>query len=115
LVGKRTVLNLLQAIPGRRVTGRVVAAATGLFTATVKTKVLRASMSINAVGADATSALAILRAGTYIPIGNFVAADGVISLANDFLLEVGDILTNIGDAGATNTTTDMDAYIQEQG
>ena len=113
MVGKRTVLNLVQAVPGRRVTGRVTNAATGLFTAVVKTKVLRASMSLNAVGADATTALAILRAGTYIPIGNFVAADGVISLANDFLLEVGDILTNIGDAGATNSTADMDAYLQE--
>jgi len=70
-------------------------------------------MSLNAVGADATYALAILRGATFIPVGNFVAADGVISLANDFLLEVGDILTNVGDAGSTNGTTDMDAYIQE--
>jgi len=70
-------------------------------------------MSVDAVGGDATAALAILRAGTFIPIADFVIV-GPISRANDFLLEIGDILTNIGDAGATNTTTDMDAYIQEQ-
>ncbi len=113
MVGKTTVLNVVQAIVGRRVTARVVNAAIGLFTATVKTKVLRASMSLDAVGGDATTALAILRAGTYIPIGDHVAVNR-ISRANDFLLEVGDILTNIGDNGATNSTTDMDAYIQEQ-
>jgi len=91
----------------------VVLATTGLFTATVKTRVIRCSMSLNAVGADATYALAILRAGTFIPVGNFVAADGVISTATDLLLDVGDILTEIGDAGSTNGTADMDAYIQE--
>jgi len=70
-------------------------------------------MSLDATGADATYAIAILRAGTFIPIGDHVAVNQ-ISRANDFLLEVGDILTNVGDAGSTNGTTDMDAYIQEQ-
>jgi len=70
-------------------------------------------MNLDAVGADATYALAILRAGTFIPIGAHVAVNG-ISTANDFVLEVGDILTNIGDAGSTNGTCDQDAYIQEQ-
>jgi len=84
----------------------------GLFTAVVKTKVLRASMNLDAVGADATYALAILRAGTFIPIGPHIVVNG-ISEANNFLLEVGDILTNVGDAGSTNGTCDQDAYIQE--
>jgi len=102
----------LQKIPGRRITGRVVVATVGLFTAVVKTKVLRASMNLDAVGADATYALAILRAGTFIPIGPHIAVNG-ISEANNFLLDVGDILTNVGDAGSTNGTCDQDAYIQE--
>lgn len=114
MVSKTTVLNVVQAIPGRRVSARVINANTGLFTATVKTKVLRASMSLDAVGADATYALAIKRGATFIPIGDHVIVNR-ISTANDFLLEVGDILTNVGDAGSTNGTTDMDAYLQEQG
>ncbi len=113
MAGKRGTLNALQNIPGRRVAARVVNANAGLFTATVKTKVLRASMNLDAVGADATYALAILRAGTFIPIGPHVAVNG-ISEANDFLLEAGDILTNIGDANSTNGTCDQDAYLQEQ-
>lgn len=113
LAGKRGTLNQLQNIPGRRVAGRVVNANTGLFTATVKTRVIRASMNLDAVGVDATYALAILRAGTFIPIGPHVITNG-ISEANEFLLEVGDILTNIGDTNSTNATADMDAYLQEQ-
>lgn len=70
-------------------------------------------MNLDAVGGDATYALAILRAGTYIPIGAHVAVNA-ISDANNFVLEAADILTNIGDAGSTNGTCDQDGYIQEQ-
>jgi len=68
-------------------------------------------MNLDAVGADATYAIATLRGGTYIPIGEHVAVNAVS--VGEAELDAAEILTNIGDAGSTNGTCDMDAIIQE--
>jgi len=96
------------------VRGRVTAAATGLYTcpAGYKAKV-RGSMNLDAVGADATYAIAILRAGTYIPVGAHVVVNGISVIQGTVIMQAGDILTNVGDAGSTNGTVDMDGAIQE--
>jgi len=70
-------------------------------------------MNLDAVGADATTALAILRAGTFIPIAAHVAVNGISQFTGELMLFAGDIITNIGDAGATNSTCDMTVTFQE--
>lgn len=116
MVLKRTVLNGLQA-PASQITivGRVVLATTGLYTvpANRQTKIIGATMILDAVGADATYALAILRSGTFRPIGKFVAVGGESFLTGELLLQAGDIITNVGDAGSTNGTCDQTVTIQE--
>lgn len=95
------------------VRARVIVAGTGLYTVPAGQKAkAKGSMNLDAVGADATYAIATLRAGTYIPVGEHVAVNG-ISRADEVELDAGDILTNIGDAGSTNGTCDMNASIQE--
>jgi len=91
---------------------RVVNAAVGLYTvpALHKAKV-EGSMNLDATGADATYAIATLRGGTYIPIGEHVAVNGISRGTAE--LDAAEILTNIGDSGSTNATADMDAIIQE--
>jgi len=101
------------AIPEFTARGRVIVAGTGLYTVPAGQKAkIRGSMNLDAVGADATYAIATLRAGTYIPIGEHVAVNG-ISRADGVEMDAADILTNIGDSGSTNGTADMNAIIQE--
>jgi len=95
------------------VRARVILASAGLYTVpTGSNALLDGSMNLDAVGADATYAIATLRAGTYIPVGEHVAVNG-ISKATNIEMDAADILTNIGDAGSTNGTCDMNASIQE--
>lgn len=93
--------------------GRVTDADVGLFTATVKTKVLSVVGLLDAVGADATYAVAIKRGANFRPIGDMVAANGTSKFEGELILEIGDIITNVGDSGSTNGTMDMIATIQE--
>jgi len=70
-------------------------------------------MNLDAVGADATYAIAVKRGATYFPVGEHVAVNGISVITGEVTLEAGDILTNIGDAGSTNGTCDMDCMVQE--
>jgi len=116
LVLRRTALNTLQA-PSSQVTreGRVVDANVGLYTvpAGKVAKVLSLSGNLDAVGVDATYAIAILRGGTFRPVGQHVAVNSISILQGVLLLQAGDIVTNVGDAGSTNGTMDMTVTIQE--
>lgn len=69
---------------------------------------------LDAVGSDATYSIAIKRfvTGLFEPITNF----GVVSeklTCSLVTLESGDILTDIGDSGATNASMDITATIEE--
>jgi len=97
--------------------GRVTVAATGLYTVPAGKVALVISITgvLDAVGADATYAVAILRSGTFRPVGAFVNVGvGQVSEFNGkMLLIAGDIITNVGDAGSTNGTIDMSASVRE--
>jgi len=95
--------------------GRVTNAATGLgvVPASKRWRITEVTMNLDAVGGDATYAAAILRSGTYIPIGAHVAANGISVFQGEMMLQAGDRVTNIGDAGSTNGTCDMTATYQE--
>jgi len=95
--------------------GRVTVAATGLYTVPTGRVAIVKSISgnLDAVGADATYAVAILRAGTYRPVGLHVAVNAISVYTGEMLLIAGDIITNIGDAGSTNGTIDMTASVKE--
>jgi len=106
--------STVATIPQFTARGRVTVAGTGLYTCPANKKAkVTGSMNLDAVGADATYAIAILRAGTFIPVGAHVAVNGVSVINGEVTLEAGDILTNVGDAGSTNGTCDMNASIQE--
>jgi len=93
---------------------RVVNANTGLYTCPAGKKAkVRGSMNLDAVGADATYAIAVKRGATFFPVGVHVVVNGISTIATEITLEAGDILTNVGDAGSTNGTCDMDCSIQE--
>jgi len=104
----------ITVIPEFPVSDRVTVASTGLYTCPAGKKAkVKGSMNLDAVGADATYAIAVLRSGTYFPVGEHVAVNGISVIAGEVTLEAGDILTNIGDAGSTNGTCDMDCMVQE--
>jgi len=106
--------STIAVIPEINVRGRVTVAGVGLYTcpATKKAKA-KGSMNLDAVGADATYAIAILRSGIFIPVGAHVAVNGISVIQGEVTMEAGDLLTNVGDAGSTNGTCDMDGSIQE--
>lgn len=99
-----------------RVQGRITNAPTGIYTvpAGKRARVSDIKGKLDAVGADATYAVAIKRAigGAYEPITNFEVAD-VQQSASEVTMESGDILTNIGDSGSTNGTFDLSATVEE--
>jgi len=104
----------VSTIPYFTARGRVLVSATGLYTCPANKKAkVTGSMNLDAVGADATYAIALLRAGTFIPVGAHVAVNGISVINGEITLIAGDILTLIGDAGSTNGTGDMNASIQE--
>jgi len=116
MVGRVSSYGVVQ-VPGGQATiiGRVTAAGTGLYTvpAGKVTKVFSGSMVLDAVGADATYAVAIHRGATIIPLGAFVAVGGKSTVSGPIILQAGDIFSNIGDAGSTNGTCDQSVTIQE--
>lgn len=99
-----------------RVADRVTNAAVGVYTVPVNVHARITDMigNLNAVGVDATYAVAYLRSGVYIPITTFKGVD-VDMKASAITLVAGDILTNIGDSGSTNGTFDLQATIEEFG
>lgn len=104
--------STVASIPEFNASARVVNAATGLYTCPVGKKAkVKASLNLDALGADATYALAVKRGATYIPIGEHVTTNNIST--GEAELDAGDILTNIGDSGSTNGTCDIDAIIQE--
>jgi len=111
-----TTLNSVQA-PGLEPTkiGRVVVAGTGLYTvpAGKVAKVTAITGNVDALGADATYAVSILRGGNNRPVGAHVGINGISVFVGTMLLEAGDIITNVGDAGSTNGTIDMTATVKE--
>ena len=111
-----TARNVVQ-IPSLEsvVLGRVTNAATGLYVVpTGRIAVVKSiTMNLDAVGADATYAIAILRSGTYFPIAEHVAVNALSAWTGEMLLIAADIITNVGDAGSTNGTCDMQASVKE--
>jgi len=95
--------------------GRVTVAGTGLYEVPAGRRALVTAITgnLDAVGADATYAVAIERAGTFRPIGAHVAVNGISRWVGQMLLIAGDVITNIGDAGSTNGTIDMVASVKE--
>jgi len=114
MVSSTSARNATQQNLGALIGGRVTNANTGLFTIVTKTRLTAMSMTLNTVGADATYAIAIKRGITFIPVGAFVAVgSGLVSVLNgSMMLEIGDIITNIGDSGSTNGTCDISANIE---
>jgi len=101
-------------IPQFGVSARVVLASTGLYTCPANKKAKASgSMQLIAVGVDATYCIAVKRGASYHPVGKFVVAGGESFITGVVVMDATDILTNIGDSGSTNGTTDMDASIQE--
>jgi len=94
---------------------RVTSNATGLYTVpTGKIAVVTSiTLNLDAVGVDATYAIAIKRGATFFPIGAHVAVNGISIWNGSMTLEATDIITNVGDAGSTNGTCDMSASVKE--
>jgi len=112
--GKTNSYSTIAVIPQFNVRGRVVVAGTGIYTVpALKKAKAKGSMNLDAVGADATYAIAILRGATFIPVGAHVAVNGISVIQGEVTMQAADILTNVGDAGSTNGTADMDGSIQE--
>jgi len=108
--------NSVQSVDGSSATiARVTNNAVGVYVVPAGkiTKVLGATMVVDAVGSDATAALAILRGGSFRAIGAYVLDGGASILSNVIILEAGDRVTNVGDSGATNTTCDMSITFKE--
>lgn len=106
--------STVAVIPEFPKSARVVVANTGLYVVPAGKKAnVVARMILDAVGADATYAIAVKRGATFFPLDVFVVAGGVSRTNGVVTLVAGDILTNIGDSGSTNGTCDMDASIQE--
>jgi len=108
--------NAVQSVDGSSATiARVTSNATGVYTVPTGkiTKILGATCILDAVGSDATTALAIRRGGSFRAIGAYVAAGGASILSNVIILEAGDLVTNVGDSGATNSTCDMSVTFKE--
>ncbi len=68
--------------------------------------------NVDAVGVDATYAIAVKKGVVFTAITLFKGAALPIT-ASAVTLDAGDILTDIGDAGATNATFDLSATIEE--
>lgn len=97
-----------------RVAGRIVNANLGIYTVPVgkNSRVTDMTGLLNAVGADATYAIAIKTGAVFTPITTFKPINEEMS-ASAITLVAGDILTNVGDAGSTNGTFDLSATVEE--
>lgn len=116
LVSRLTPRNQVQVVDGDSLKfGRVLNADTGLYTVPTgrSARVTGITMNLDATGADATYAAAIKRGSTFIPVGAHVAVNGISIFSGVMVLEAGDIVTNVGDAGSTNGTCDMTCTVKE--
>lgn len=109
-----------------RVEGRVIVASVGIYICPVnkEARVTDMQMRLDAVGSDLLYFIAIKTGAVYKKISQrtFVETDPTTNndieevrrvTASQVTLKAGDILTDIGDAGATNGTVDMSATIEE--
>jgi len=111
-----TSRNAVQVPDGTvTVIARVTNAATGLYTVPTGkvSRILSASMILDAVGVDLTYAIAIDRGGTIIPLGSMVGVGAKSTVTPPLILQAADIVTNVGDAGSTNGTCDMTVTFKE--
>lgn len=116
MTSKTTSKNILQGAKGQVRSGRVTNAATGLYVvpADTRTTVESLTMNLDAVGGDATYAVALRNAaGTFFPLGAHVAVNAISEYAGPITIEVNDRVSNIGDAGSTNGTCDQACNVQE--
>lgn len=112
--GVTSSYSTVAVIPEFPVSARIVNANTGLYTCPAGKKAkVTGSMNLDAVGADATYAIAVKRGAVFFPVGAHVAVNAISEIVGELILEAGDILTNIGDAGSTNGTADMNCSVQE--
>jgi len=106
--------STIAVIPEFPVSARVTNANLGLYTCPANKKAkVKGSMNLDALGADATYAIAVKRGSTFFPVGGHIGVNGISVIKTEVTLEATDILTNIGDSGSTNGTCDMDCSIQE--
>jgi len=108
--------NAVQVPDGNTtVVGRITSANTGIYVVPTGkvSRVISGSAVINVVGADASSAIAILRSGTFTPVGEFVIVNKKTVLTPPLILQAADRLTYIGDSGGTNATMDMSITFKE--
>jgi len=104
----------VSTIPEFPLNARVIVATVGLYLCPANKKAkVTGMMILDAVGADATYALAVRRGGTFFPLDVFVVAGGVSRVNKEITMDATDLFTNIGDSGSTNGTTDMTAQVQE--
>lgn len=112
--GVTTTYSSVAAITEFGRSERVTAAAAGAYTCPVGfTAKVRGSMNLDAIGADATYAIAVMRGATFYPVGAHVAVNGISVIAGYVILHQHDMITLIGDDGSTNGTGDIDVTIQE--
>jgi|APSaa5957512535_1039671.scaffolds.fasta_scaffold06084_3 hypothetical protein len=108
-----TARNSTQQGISQLIEARVTNANTGLFTATKRTKVTSITCFVDSVGADSTYAVSVKRGANNNAVGDMKAAKGTSIFSGEMILEIGDIITNVGDSGSTNASTDMTANILE--
>jgi len=110
--------NSTQQIVGSTVQGRITSnVSPGIYVcpAGKRARVTGCTMRLDAVGADATYALAVNIGGTFREISAFVVANGFVSFIGEIFLDAGDFISNVGDAGSTNGTCDMTCNFIELG
>jgi len=107
--------NTTQQNIGETLEGRVTNSNTGLYTvpAGKTTKVISFSGVIDGTGADASTAIAIKRGSSFRPVGAFVGVNAQSIFVGELILEAGDIITDVGDSGATNGGVDIVCTIIE--
>lgn len=97
------------------VEGRVTNADSGLYT--VPTGRIARVVSITgrreSLGGDTLAGVAIKRGANFRAVGDLVVIDRTSFFNGVMLLQAADIVTNVGDSGATNTTFDMTCTFRE--
>jgi len=108
--------NQISSATGDRRILRITLNTTPLYTVPADTvaTIDGATMQLDAVGADATYALAIRdTGGTFRPIGAHVAANGISQYTGKLTLRATETVSNVGDAGSSNGTCDIACNVQE--
>jgi len=117
LVGRVSAYNSLQNTGlSTSLAARVTSGTLGTVPAGKIWRVTQMTGVQDALGADATAAIGILKGATFIPLTEFVAiavGANAVSFQGQLILVAGDDIVNRGDAGATNHTWDMTATFQE--